>query len=144
MTCWCRGQRRMTRLLPADREPIIQTTTHYTQGMQKIRWDRTAGDLNGGNLGYLCSEKYEISGKTFPWSDFLLLHSDGRVWIWCKKIWKTAFIVASINGSDCCWWCNGGLSTNLASSLCYSLTKCWCNPMEHREDVMGQEIFIIL
>ncbi len=66
--------------------------------------------------------------KNVAWSDeswFLLLrHSDDWVRIWCKEH-ETWIIMSCLNGSGCCWWCNGEgdiflshfppLSTNWAS-----------------------------
>ncbi len=47
--------------------------------------------------------------KNIIWSDEsrFLLHSDGRVRIWCKRTWKHGSILPCLNGSGCWWWCNG-------------------------------------
>ncbi len=109
MPCWC--QRRMGRLVRDDRKATVtQITTRYNQGMQNTISEhttrRTLKQMGSSSRRPhrvpLLSDKnrkrriqftqnhqnWTIEDwKNVAWSDesWFLLHSDGRVIIWCKE-----------------------------------------------------------
>lgn len=97
-----RGQRRMARLVRADRKATgTQITTRYNRGVQKsisertARWTLKQMDYSSKQETeatiYKCSSKLDNNiedWKNVAWSvesGFLLWHSDGRVRIWSKR-----------------------------------------------------------
>ena len=106
-----RGQRRMARLVQADRKATVtQITTRYNRGLQKSISEHNTSNLEADGLQQqktmpvpLLSAKnrklrlqftqahqnWTIENwKNISWSDesrFLLQHSDGRVRIWRKQ-----------------------------------------------------------
>uniref|UniRef100_A0A8D0AUU4 Tc1-like transposase DDE domain-containing protein n=1 Tax=Sander lucioperca TaxID=283035 RepID=A0A8D0AUU4_SANLU len=138
-----RGQRRMGRLIPADRRSTLtQITTRYNRGMQPSICEATTRTTLRW-MGY-------TNWKNVAWSDesrFLLRYSEGRVRIWRKQnenMEPSCLVTTGQAGGGVVmvWgmFFFRPLSTNWASFRCQSLPEHYINPIEHLWDVVEREL----
>ncbi len=129
MPCWC--QRRMCRLVRDDRKTTVtQINTRYNQDLQNAISEHTThrtlkqmgsssrrphrvplrSDKNSTRRIQFTQNWTIEDCKNITWSDesgFLLQYSDVGSEAGVKNM-KAWIIRPCLNGSGCCWWCNGG------------------------------------